>query len=166
MSDKPLPIATERGSPPSSATIVSPSPTKSNTKNYIGASSSAVCSFLLLALTIAYASRRFGVSQYQVLGSSRGRIILILRILSELTTTMLGLTLALTIEKIQWRLIIREKGQHFLSFLALAPGTGIFGLGQLLFAKGRYLSSWRWWSFLRLALIAVLPVLNVVIFGQ
>lgn len=138
----------------------------SKLKHYVGAWLSAILSLLLLILTIAYASRWIGVSRYQSLGSSRSHTILILRILSELTTTALGLTLAFTIERVQWRLIIRECGQPFLSFLGLSPGTGIFGLLRLSGRRGPFMASWRWLSISRLALLAVLPILNVVIFGK
>jgi hypothetical protein len=143
-------------------------PVESNLKfkHYAGAWLSVILSLFLLILTIAYASRWIGVSQYRSLGSSRSHTILILRILSELTTTALGLTLAFTIERVQWRLIIRERGQPFLSFLGLSPGTGVFGLVRLLGRRGPIMASWRWWSISRLALMAVLPVLNVVIFGK
>jgi hypothetical protein len=139
---------------------------QSKLKQHAGAWVSAVLSLLLLILTIAYASRCLGVSQYQSIGSSRSRTILVLRVLSELTTTLLGLTLALTIERVQWHQIVRERGQPFLSFLGLAPGTGIFGLAKLLFVKGPCMASWRWWSVSRLILLAILPILNVVIFGK
>jgi hypothetical protein len=143
-----------------------PRRSRSKLRQHAGEWVSAVLSLLLLILTIAYASRCIGVSRYQSIGSSRSRTILVLRVLSELTTTMLGLTLALTMERVQWHQILRERGQSFLSFLGLAPGTSILGLAQLLFVKGPCMASWRWWSLSRLTLIAILPILNVVIFGK
>jgi hypothetical protein len=137
---------------------------QSKLKQHAGEWVSAVLSLLLLILTIAYASRCIGVSQYQSIGSSRSRTILVLRVLSELTTTMLGLTLALTMERMQWHQIVRERGQPFLSFLGLAPGTSMFGLAKLSFVEGPCMASWRWWSVSRLILLAILPILNVVIF--
>ena len=86
---------------------------QSKLKQHAGAWVSAVLSLLLLILTIAYACRCLGVSQYQSIASSRSRTILVLRVLSELTTTLLGLTLALTIERVQWHQIVRERGQLF-----------------------------------------------------
>jgi hypothetical protein len=127
---------------------------------------SAGLSLLLLVLTIAYASRCIDASRYQSIGPSRSRTILVLRVLSELTTIMLGLTIAITMERVQWHQIVRERGQPFLSFLGLAPGTSIFGLAQLLFVKGPCMASWRFWSFSRLILLAIVPILNVVIFGK
>ena len=135
-------------------------------KQYTGALTCAVLSFLFLVLTVAYASRWIEVSQYRSIGSSRTYTILILRVLSELTTIALGLTVALTIERLQWHNIVRQKGQPYLSYLGLSPGTGFLGLAKLSFGRGSLTAPWRWWSMYRLALLAVLPVLNIIIFGK
>lgn len=135
-------------------------------KQHTGALVCAVLSLLFLVLTVAYASRWIGVSQYRSIGSSRTYTILILRVLSELTTIALGLTVAFTIERLQWHNIVRRKGQPFLSYLSLSQGTGFLGLAKLSFGRGSLTAAWRWWGVYRLALLAVLPVLNVVIFGE
>lgn len=135
-------------------------------KQHTGALVCAVLSLLFLVLTVAYASRWIGVSQYRSIGSSRTYTILILRVLSELTTITLGLTVAFTIERLQWHNIVRQKGQPYLSYLGLSPGTGFLGLAKLSFGRGPLTAAWRWWGAYRLALLAVLPVLNIVIFGE
>jgi hypothetical protein len=135
-------------------------------KQHTGALTCAVFSSFFLVLTVAYASGWIRVSQYRSIGYSRTYTILILRVLSELTTIALGLTVALTIERLQWHNIIRQKGQPYLSFLGLSPGTGPLGLAKLTFGRGSLSTPWRWWSMYRLALLAILPVLNVIIFGE
>lgn len=168
MQEKQNAVADERAIPSPIPTENSPAPAghSKTFKLYAGACLSAILSLLLLILTIAYASGWIGISGYRSLGSSRSRTILVLRILSELTTMALGITTALTIDRVQWRLFIREKGQPFLSFLGLSPGTGPLGLTQLSTRRGPLFASWRLWSISRLALLAVLPVLNVVNFGK
>lgn len=85
----------------------------------------ASLSLVLLILTVAYASRSLTLSSYRYVRSSGGHIILVLRVLSELTSILLGLTLTFTMERVQWRLIIRKNGQRCLSFLSLAPGARV-----------------------------------------
>ena len=143
-----------------------PRTSRRSLKQHIGALTCAALSLLLLVLTVAYASRWIGVSQYRSIGYSRTYTILILRVLSELTTIALGLTVALTIERLQWHNIVRQKGQPYLSYLGLSPGTGFLGLAKLSFGRGPLVAPWRWWSIYRLALLSVLPVLNVIIFGE
>ncbi|PVH87145.1 hypothetical protein DL98DRAFT_581868 [Cadophora sp. DSE1049] len=127
---------------------------------------SSFVSLLLLVLIVMYALRSYSMSNYQSVRSSSSRTILVLRVLSELTSILMVIMLALTMENVKWRFITRKQGQQLKNFLTLVAGTSMLGLLQLLFGKGLLFSSWRFSSLLRLVLIALPPVLNVVLFSN
>lgn len=121
---------------------------------------------VLVILTTMYASGSYSMAVFRRVRTSSANTILVLRVLTELTSILLSINLALTLENIKWRLVTRIKGQKLPDFLSLVPGTSVIGLSQLALSEGSAWSSWRFWSLGRLALLALLPILNVIIFSK
>jgi hypothetical protein len=121
---------------------------------------------VLITLTTMYASGSYSMAAFRRVRTSSANTILVLRVLTEMTSILLSINLALTLENIKWRLVTRVKGQRLPDFLSLVPGTSILGLTQLALSKGSAWSSWRFWSLGRLALLVLLPILNVIIFSK
>jgi len=121
---------------------------------------------LLITLTILYAGGSYSMANFNAIRSSSANTILVLRVLTEITSILLTLNLNFALENIKWRLVTRTKGLKLPDFLCLVPGTSLLGLSQLLFSKGSTWASWRFWSLGRLVFLALLPILNVIIFSK
>ncbi|KAL2070992.1 hypothetical protein VTL71DRAFT_14018 [Oculimacula yallundae] len=118
----------------------------------------------LFTLTIAYACGSYSMTGFRRVRTSLSKTILVLRVLSELTSILLTITLGLTLENIKWRLVTLFKDLSLPNLLSLVPGTSVVGLIQLVLSKGPAWSSWHFWSFGRLFLLALIPILNIIIF--
>ena len=130
---------------------------------------SAICALALLILTSIYAGNSSLLAGHRSIGRSPSNVLLVLRVLSELAGVMLATTIAGTIEVVQWTLISRhggKKGTSFTDYLVMHAGTGVPGLLRLAFGHGVPKVSSRFWSIARLAGIAMVPLLNVVIMSK
>ena len=129
-------------------------------------------SWLLMVFTIAffiftvyYALRPILGPHASWVGSSPSHAVLLLRILSEVAGLFFAVTVTSLTERLQWMLVSRRKGLNLPTLLGLQGGTGVVGLLSLLVSK-KIGSGTRSWSFARLCLIAVVPVLGIVIMSK
>lgn len=116
-------------------------------------------------LTVYYALRPILGPRASWVGSSPSHAVLVLRILSECAGLFFAATVASSTETLQWMLVSRRKGVNLPTLLGLQPGTGVLGLLSLMVSPKIEFGG-RSWSFGRLCLIAVVPVLGVVIMSM
>ncbi|PGH18383.1 hypothetical protein AJ79_00450 [Helicocarpus griseus UAMH5409] len=143
---------------------------------------SATAALALLILTATYASGSDFITKYRLIGRSPSNVLLIIRVLSELSGLMLIACINASLEKVQWMLVTREqggddvsednekddrsqKGVCFLDYLSLHQGTGVLGLLKILFFRVPILSA-RAWSAIRILSLLIVPLLNVVIMAD
>jgi hypothetical protein len=131
-----------------------------------------LCQFLLpviavafLALTIAYASKDNFFSLIPFAYSSSSNTIFVLSLLTHTTGSLLFITFDSTFGLIRWLLIARDGGVPFANFLALAPGTGIFGLLRLGLGR-RVRASARLWGIMCLVASLLPPIVGVLIMSK
>jgi hypothetical protein len=126
-----------------------------------------IITIALFVLTILYASWPKFASSLRMIRSSSSRTIFVLRLLSQLTEFSLAVCLSTAFEKIQWHLTWPGgKGAPFATVCALVPGTGLWGLLQIVFSSlGTHLSA-RCWSMLRLLSLALVFALGVIIMSM
>ena len=120
---------------------------------------------VLFILTVYYALRPILGSHASWVGSAPSHAILLLRILSEGAGLFFAATVASSTETLQWLLVSRRKGVNLPTLLGLQPGTGVVGLLSIMVSPKIEFGG-RSWSFARLCLIAVVPVLGVVIMSK
>jgi hypothetical protein len=121
----------------------------------------------LFVLTILYACRPKFATKFRMIRSSSSRTIFVLRLLSQLTEFLLAVSLSTAFEKIQWHLTWPGgNGAPFATVCALIPGTGVWGLLQILFSNlGTHVSA-RCWSMVRLLSFALVFALGVLIMSM
>lgn len=122
---------------------------------------------VFFVVTILYACRPKFAAKFAMARSSSSRTIFALRLLSQVTEFLLAISLSTAFEKIQWHLIWPGgEGAPFATVSALVPGTGVWGLLQILFSKlGTHVSA-RCWSIVRLFSLAVVFALGVLIMSE
>jgi hypothetical protein len=123
-----------------------------------------VAAVAFLALTIAYASKDlFSIIPFAY--SSSSNTIFVLSLLAHTTGSLLFITFDSTLGLIRWLLIARDGGVPFANFLALAPGTGIFGLLRLGLGC-RVRASARLWGIICLVTSLLPPIVGVLIMSK
>ena len=102
---------------------------------------------VFFVVTILYACRPRFAAKFSMVRSSSSRAIFVLRLLSQVTEFLLAISLCTAFEKIQWHLIWPGgEGAPFATVSALVPGTGVWGLLQIVLGKlGTHVSA-RCWS--------------------
>ena len=88
-----------------------------------------------------------------------------LSLLAHTTGSLLFITFDSTLGLIRWLLIARDGGVPFANFLALAPGTGIFGLLRLGLGC-RVRASARLWGIICLVTSLLPPIVGVLIMSK
>ena len=120
-----------------------------------------------VVLTVLYASQVPVTAKIGFVFNSSSHTIFVLSLLSGLSGLLLTALIALTFENLQWLLVSRENGLRATSFLALLPGTGLFGLLVLIFGRGQNPHSRaRIWGALKITAIMVPPILGVLIMSK
>jgi hypothetical protein len=132
--------------------------------------SSALFATIFYLATLIYASKPQWFSKIPYLSSQSSKLLLILRILSEIAGVLLGATIHGTFDAVQWRKISRTKGIGFLEFLSLQAGTGVLGLLSMIVAGGlppyEWLRAPRLMSGIRLMSELIVPILAILIMGM
>jgi hypothetical protein len=118
-----------------------------------------------LALTIAYASKDNLFSRIPFAYSSSSNAIFVLSLLAHTTGSLLFIAFDSTLGLIRWLLIARDGGVPFASFLALAPGTGIFGMLRLGLGR-RVKAPARLWGIICLVTSLLPPIVGVLIMSK
>ncbi|KAF2472238.1 uncharacterized protein BDR25DRAFT_203498, partial [Lindgomyces ingoldianus] len=98
--------------------------------------------------------------------TSSSQSLLVLRVLSEMCTVILYLLVLCIMEDLQWAFASRTNGVGLLGFLSLDAGTRVWGLLRLLCTRTRSPSPHRRYSFIRLSVLAIVPIPGITIMSS
>ena len=131
---------------------------------------SLILALFFFAWTVAYASKKSGLSDLKFVYESKSKTILVLRVLSEAASLFLATTIHSTFEVVQWVLTSRTDGVGLSQFLALQSSTGPLGLIVLALGRGLPAREWpmkaRLMAMLRLLAEVTIPVLAVLVMSK
>ncbi|KAK3380745.1 hypothetical protein B0T24DRAFT_697447, partial [Lasiosphaeria ovina] len=135
----------------------------------------------LVLLTALQASGSMLTRNFVLVNQSRSYSIFFLRVISELAGLSLAATLAATLERLKWAMVMMaaamgrndsldtktaRKPARLVDFLALDESTTALGLLLLLFAPSVTSSRARLLSLCRLVILAVVPVTGILIMSR